>query len=66
MDSEVADLRIHGTTVEVSLARFCREEAQAVKPSAGIPPFRTARELIRRVGCDCTVGGAEPHPAHEA
>jgi hypothetical protein len=37
------------------MARFARAEAQALKPIAGVPPFRTMRELIRRVGSDCTV-----------
>lgn len=52
---EVAEVRIHGTTGEAPMARFVREEAKALKPLAGIPPFRTMRELIRRVGSDCTV-----------
>jgi transposase len=52
---EVAEVRIHGTTGEAPMARFAREEAKALKPIAGIPPFRTTRELIRRVGSDCTV-----------
>jgi transposase len=51
----VADVRIHGTTAEAPIARFARAEAKALKPIGGIPPFRTARELIRRVGSDCTV-----------
>jgi transposase len=52
---EVADMRVHGTTGEAPMARFARDEAKALKPIAGIPPFRTTRELIRRVGSDCTV-----------
>ena len=52
---EVADIRIHGTTGEVPIARFARAEAKALKPISGIPPFRATRELIRRVGSDCTV-----------
>jgi transposase len=52
---DVADVRIHGTTAEAPIARFARAEAKALKPIGGIPPFRTARELIRRVGSDCTV-----------
>jgi hypothetical protein len=52
---EVADIRIHGTTGEVPIARFTRAEAKALKPISGIPPFRATRELIRRVGSDCTV-----------
>jgi transposase len=52
---EIADVRIHGTTGETPMARFVRAEAMALKPVGGIPPFRTMRELIRRVGSDCTV-----------
>jgi transposase len=52
---EVAEVRIHGTTGEAPLARFEREEARALKPIAGIPPFHAGRELIRRVGSDCAV-----------
>jgi transposase len=52
---EVADLRVHGTTGESPIGRFARDEAKALKPIAGTPPFRTTRELIRRVGSDCTV-----------
>jgi transposase len=52
---EVAELRIHGTTGEAPIARFVRDEAKALKPIVGIPPFRTTRELIRRVGSDCAV-----------
>ena len=52
---EVAEIRIHGTTGEAPIARFARAEAKALKPIGGIPPFRATRELIRRVGSDCTV-----------
>ena len=52
---EVADVRIHGTTGEAPLARFMREEAKALKPIAGIAPFRSLRELSRIVGSDCTI-----------
>jgi hypothetical protein len=52
---EVADVRIHGTTGEAPLARFMREEAKALKCIAGIPAFRSMRELSRVVGSDCTV-----------
>jgi transposase len=52
---EVADVRIHGTTGETPIARFARAEAQALKPIVGIAPFQATRELIRRVGSDCTV-----------
>jgi hypothetical protein len=52
---EVAEVRIHGTTGEAPMARFARAEAAALKPIAGIPPFRTVRELTRQVSSDCTV-----------
>jgi hypothetical protein len=43
---EVADERVHGTTGEAPIARFGRAEASALKPIAGIAPFRSTRELI--------------------
>jgi transposase len=52
---EVADVRVHGTTGEAPIVRFARAETKALKPIAGIPPFRTTRELIRHVASDCTV-----------
>jgi transposase len=52
---EVADVRIHGTTGEAPLVRFWRDEATALKPIAGIAPFRSLRELSRVVGADCMV-----------
>jgi transposase len=52
---EIADQRIHGTTGEAPMERFRRDEAPALKPVAGIPPFTTARDLVRRVGSDCAV-----------
>jgi transposase len=52
---EIADVRIHGTTGEPPLARFQREEAQALRPLAGRPPFRQVRDLVRRVPADCCV-----------
>src|ERR1700751_2866830 len=42
---EVADVRIHGTTGEAPSERFLRDEAKALKPIAGIAPFRSLREL---------------------
>jgi len=51
----MADIRIHDITGEVTIARFTRAEAKALKPISGTPPFRATRELIRRVGSDCTV-----------
>jgi len=52
---EIADRRVHGTTGELPIDRFMRDEAAALQPLAGIPPFITARELLRRVGADCAV-----------
>lgn len=49
---EVADLRVHGTTGEVPLVRFEREERQALRPLEGKPPFRQMRELTRCVQND--------------
>ena len=46
---EVADLRVHGTTGEVPLERFRRDEAQALRPLSGIPPFQAQREVTRKV-----------------
>ena len=52
---EIADVRVHGTTGEAPLLRFQRDEAAALKPLGGRPPFRQVRELERRVQADCTV-----------
>ena len=52
---EVADQRVHGTTGEAPIARFEREERQALRPLAGRPPFRQLRELTRRVQNDACV-----------
>ena len=52
---EIADQRVHGTTGEVPLTRFQREEAQALAPLNGRPPFGQVRELVRRVQADCAV-----------
>jgi transposase len=52
---EIADMRVHGTTGEAPLRRFQRDEAAALKPLGGRPPFRQVRELERRVQADCTV-----------
>ena len=46
---EIADVRMHGTTGEAPLLRFQRDEAAALKPLGGRPPFRQVRELERRV-----------------
>jgi len=52
---EVADVRVHGTTGEAPIERFARDEAMALRPLAGTPPFISARDLLRRVGADCAV-----------
>lgn len=52
---DVADLRVHGTTGEAPRHRFDRDEGTALKPLAGMPPFTTARDLVRCVGADCAV-----------
>ena len=52
---EIADLRRHGTTEEAPLERFQRDEAGALRPLCGRPPFRQLRDLVRRVQADCCV-----------
>lgn len=52
---EIADIRRHGTTGEAPVERFRREEAAALRPLNGRPPFRQMRELTRRVQSDCSV-----------
>lgn len=52
---EVADVRVHGTTGETPIARFVRDEASALRPLVGTPPFISARDLLRRVGADCAI-----------
>jgi transposase len=52
---EIADRRAHGTTGEAPLVRFARDEADALTPLDGRPPFRQVRELTRRVHADCAV-----------
>jgi transposase len=52
---EVADVRVHGTTGETPVDRFARDEASALRPLAGTPPFISARDLLRRVGADCAI-----------
>jgi transposase len=52
---EIADRRIHGTTGEAPMARFVREEAAALRPIDGRPPFGQTRELARRVKADATI-----------
>jgi hypothetical protein len=52
---EIADRRVHGTTGEVPLVRFQRDEAAALKALDGRPSFRQVRELVRRVQADCAI-----------
>jgi transposase len=52
---EIADQRVHGTIGEVPLTRFQREEAKALAPLNGRPPFNQVRELVRRVQADCSI-----------
>jgi len=52
---EIADVRVHGTTGEPPLYRFRREEASALRPLDGRPPFRQVRDLTRRVQSDCCI-----------
>ncbi len=52
---EIADVRVHGTTGEVPLARFRRDEAATLRPLDDRPPFRQVRELVRKVQADCAV-----------
>jgi transposase len=52
---EIADRHVHGTTAEKPIERFAREEAGALRPLNGRPPFRQLRELVRRVQADCTI-----------
>ncbi len=49
---EVADVRLHGTTGEPPVERFARNEAAALRPLAGRPPFRQVREVVRVVHAD--------------
>ena len=52
---EIADVREHGMTGEAPLERFRRDEATALRPLDGRPPFRQVRDLMRRVQSDCCV-----------
>jgi transposase len=49
---DVADVRIHGSTGERPIDRFCAAEAAALKPLDGKPPFEQQRELSRRVASE--------------
>jgi transposase len=52
---EIADLRVHGTTGEVPMERFIREERAALSPLAERPSFNPSRLLIRQVHSDACV-----------
>lgn len=54
-ERDVANVRIHGTTGEVPMVRFERDEAHRLRPLGGRPPFGSLRELTRVVGNDCAV-----------
>ena len=51
----VAEVRCHGTTEEAPRTRFDRDEAAALRPLNGRPPFQQVRELVRVVGSECTI-----------
>jgi transposase len=52
---DIADQRVHGTTGAVPIERFLRDETHRLRPIDGIPPFATARELVRKVQADCAI-----------
>jgi transposase len=54
-ERDIANARVHGTTGEAPMVRFARDEAAALQPLAGRPPFRTCRTLERRVRNDSAV-----------
>lgn len=54
-EREIANVRIHGTTGEVPMVRFERDEAHRLKPLGQRPSFGALRELTRVVGNDCAV-----------
>lgn len=54
-EREIANARMHGTTGEVPLVRFGRDEASRLKSIADRLPFQTCRVLERRVRNDCAV-----------
>lgn len=54
-EREIANVRVHGTTGEVPLTRFTRDEAHRLKPLRDRAPFGTLRDLTRRVGNDCAI-----------
>jgi transposase len=52
---EVADVRVHGTTGEVPLQHFERDEQHTLRPLEAKAPFLQVRELSRRVHSDACV-----------
>jgi transposase len=54
-EREVANMRVHGTTGEVPMVRFERDEAHRLKPLSDRPSFGSLRELTRVVGNDCAI-----------
>lgn len=54
-ERDIANVRIHGTTGEVPMVCFERDEAHRLKPLGGRPSFGALRELTRVVGNDCAV-----------
>lgn len=52
---DIADLRAHGTTGEAPRLRFERDEAHRLRGVAGVPPFLSSRDLVRKVSSDCSV-----------
>ena len=53
--SQVADVRVHGTTGQQPIERYRLAEQQALRPLGGRSPFHVERELVRRVQSDCCV-----------
>jgi len=54
-ERDIANVRIHGTTGEVPMIGFERDEAHRLKPLGGRPSFGSLRERTRVVGNDCAV-----------
>jgi transposase len=54
-ERDIANVRIHGTTGEVPMVCFERDEAHRLKPLGGRPSYGALRELTRVVGNDCAV-----------
>ena len=52
-ERDIANARVHGTTGEVPMDRFARDEAAALQPMVDRSPFRACRMLERRVRSDC-------------